>query len=138
MLPGVTAGVAGLAAAGIPATMRGVNQAIVFATGHPAELEHRLDWGALARLGQPVVLYMGLTRLEEIVGALQAGGMPADMPAAGIAAATLPGQRVVVAPLAGLPEALRDAALPTPVLIVIGEIVRVRERLLALVAVTEP
>ena len=134
VLPGVTAGVAGLAAASIPATMRDVNQAIVFATGHPAGLEHRLDWRALARLGQPIVLYMGLTRLDGIVAALQDGGMAPDMPAAGIAAATLPGQRVVVSPLAHLPEALRAAELPTPVLIVIGEIVRVRERLLALVA----
>ncbi len=134
VLPGITAGVAGLAAALIPATMRSVNQAVVFATGHPAEGRDGLDWAALARLGQPVVLYMGLTRLEETATALQAAGMAPDTPAAAIAAATLPGQRVVVATLAGLAEALREAALPTPVLIVIGETVRMRERLLALAA----
>ncbi len=134
VLPGVTAGVAGLAAAGIPATMRDVNQAVVFATGHPSERGDRLDWAALARLDQPLVLYMGATRLEGTAAALIAGGMSPDKPAAAVAAATLPAQQVLVSTLSALPAELRAARLPTPVLVVIGDVVRVRERLLSLLA----
>ena len=62
VVPGLTAGLAGLTAAGIPATMRGVNRAVVLATGHAGDGTpgEALDWAALARLGQPVVIYMAV------------------------------------------------------------------------------
>ena len=73
VVPGLTSGLAGLAAAGIPATVRGINQAIVLATGHSAEGEAdaiaSLDWEALARLDQPIVLYMATRTLDEIARA---------------------------------------------------------------------
>lgn len=138
IIPGLTAGLAGLAAAGIPATMRGVNQAIVLATGHSAEGEAdpvaALDWSALARLGQPIVLYMSVRNLGVIAGRLIAGGMRADMPAAAISRAASPEQTLLVGTLATLPDLLERHPLPTPALIVIGGIVAMREALGGLAA----
>ena len=138
IIPGLTAGLAGLAAAGIPATMRGVNQAIVLATGHSAEGEAdpvaALDWAALARLGQPIVLYMSVRNLGVIAGRLIAGGMQADMPAAAISRAASPEQTLLVGTLSTLPDLLERHPLPTPALIVIGGIVAMRDALGGLAA----
>lgn len=138
IIPGLTAGLAGLAAAGIPATMRGVNQAIVLATGHSAEGEAdpvaALDWAALARLGQPIVLYMSVRNLGVIADRLIAGGMRADMPAAAISRAASPEQKLLVGTLATLPDLLERHPLPTPALIVIGGIVAMRNELGGLAA----
>ena len=64
IIPGITAGLAALAAASIPATMRGVNQAVIFVTGHA---DADFDWAALARTGQPIVIYMAMRNVEPIV-----------------------------------------------------------------------
>ena len=72
IIPGVTSGLVALASARIPATMRGINQAIILATGHGAEDEDGVDWTALARTRQPIVLYMGLRNLESIAHAAHA------------------------------------------------------------------
>ena len=86
VIPGVTAGIGGLAAALIPATQRGINQAIVLATGHGAEDGETgagaVDWHALARLGQPIVIYLAITHVAAIVRALQEGGLDGATPAA--------------------------------------------------------
>lgn len=137
VIPGVTAGIGGLAAALIPATQRGINQAVLFATGHGAEdgAEHgagAVDWHAVARLGQPVVIYMAVTQIATISRLLQEGGLAADTPAAAVACATTPGQRVLVSTLAALPDDLAREKLPTPALVVVGGIVTMRARLLAL------
>jgi uroporphyrin-III C-methyltransferase len=137
VVPGITAGIAGLAAALIPATMRGINQAVVLATGHGAEdsgggVDRGVDWAALARLGQPIVLYMAVTHVAAIVRALLAGGLAAETPAAVIASATTPQQRVLVSTLAALPADLARDGLSTPAIMVVGHIVSVRARLLAL------
>lgn len=141
VIPGITAGIGGLAAALIPATARGVNQAIVLATGHGADgsedarhLPGSVDWAALARLGQPIVVYMALTHLPAIARALLDGGLPADTPAALVAAATTPRQQVLTTTLAALPADAAAARLPTPAILVVGEIVALRARLLALLA----
>jgi uroporphyrin-III C-methyltransferase len=134
VIPGITAGLAALTMALIPATVRGVNRGIFLATGHGAGGEDDpLDWTAVARLGQPIVLYMALARIEAIVRALCAGGLSTDTSAAVITAATLPSQRVVVSTLAALPETIVRNHLVPPAIIVIGEIVRTRSTLLALV-----
>ncbi|HTR18063.1 MAG TPA: uroporphyrinogen-III C-methyltransferase, partial [Acetobacteraceae bacterium] len=132
VIPGITAGIGGLAAALIPVTMRGINQAVILATGHAAEEHEALDWAAVARLGQPIVLYMALARLAGITGALIAGGRAPETPAAAITAATTERQRIVVSTLGALTEAVETAGLHAPVLVVVGEIVTVREQLLAL------
>ncbi len=134
VIPGITAGLAGLTMALVPATQRGVNRAILLATGHGAEDEaaDRLDWAAIARLGQPIVLYMTLSRIEAIARALRAGGLASGTAAAVIASATLPGQRVVISTLGGLGEDIARHRIAAPAVVVIGEIVRARARLLAL------
>ena len=72
IIPGVTAGLAALAAAAIPATLRGINRAVIFAAGHGAEED--FDWAPLARAGQPIVLYMVMHNLDRIAAALMDGG----------------------------------------------------------------
>jgi uroporphyrin-III C-methyltransferase len=134
IIPGVTAGLAGLAAASIPATMRGVNHAIVFVTGHA---DADFDWGALARTGQPIVVYMAMRNVDHIVAELARGGLAANTPAAVIVSATTPEQRVFVCELGRLPGLIRELGFGLPGLIVIGGIVTVRERLLQLVSETE-
>jgi uroporphyrin-III C-methyltransferase len=129
VVPGITAGLGGLASAGIPATHRGVNRAIIFATGHDPDDEGALDWHALARTGQPIVIYMGLRNLERIARALVEGGLSPDTPAAVISAATTPDQRILVSSLGGIAEAAHRAEPPAPALVVIGEIVPLRARL---------
>jgi uroporphyrin-III C-methyltransferase len=139
VVPGLTAGLAGLAAAGIPATLRGVNQAVILATGHAADdTEGALDWAALARLGQPVVLYMAMRRLEPVAAALLSGGLPPATPAAVVTEATTPRQRVLMTDLGGLVAAVRGAALDVPAVVAIGGIVAVRAQLAALGVVPGP
>lgn len=134
VIPGLTSGLAALGLAHIPATMRGLNQAVVFATGHSAEAEAGIDWAALARLRQPIVLYMATRTLGEIARALIAGGLAPGTSAAVIASAATPDERIIVATLGTLALAVRDAGLEPPCVAVIGEIVAVRERLQALVS----
>ena len=129
VLPGVTSGLAGLAAAGIPATMRGLNKAVILAAGHAAGTAEDLDWRALARTGQPVVVYMGLKGLPLIAAELLAGGLAAETPAAIVTAATTPQQRVLVAPLGEIAAEAERQGLAAPAIIVVGDIVAMRRRL---------
>ncbi len=131
VLPGVTSAFGGLTSAGIPATMRGINGAIILATGFAAVSDDRPDWQALARTGQPIVIYMGLTHIEATVADLLAGGLAPDTPAALIENATLKQERTVVATLGSLVEAAEREAIVSPALIVVGGIVAMRERLAA-------
>lgn len=129
VLSGITSAFAGLASAGIPATMRGVNGAIILATGFAATSDDRPDWAALARTGQPIVVYMGLTHMASTVESLRAGGLPDDTPAAFIENATLPDQRTITATLGTLVETAACEHVVSPSLIVIGGIVPLREPL---------
>jgi uroporphyrin-III C-methyltransferase len=131
IVPGVTAGLAGLATASIPATMRGVNQAITFVTGHA---DADFDWAALARTGQPIVIYMAMRNVDSIADALTRGGLAPATPAAIIIAATLPEQRIVITRLDRLAGEVGKLGYRLPGLIVIGDIVTVRDRLLRVAA----
>jgi uroporphyrin-III C-methyltransferase len=130
VVPGVTAGIGGLASAWIPATMRGVNHALILATGHDPDETGALDWSALARMRQPILLYMGLRNIEKIAEALMVGGLPADTPVAVIASATLPEQRILVSSLANVASEARAAGFAAPAMVVIGDIVETRRQLL--------
>jgi len=132
IIPGVTAGLAALAAAGIPATLRGINRAVIFAAGHGADQD--FDWAPLARTGQPIVLYMVMHNLERITAAMLEAGIGAGTPAAIIASASTPKQRVLVSTLEKLASDARTKRLDPPAIVVIGEIVKVREEL----AVAQP
>ena len=127
IVPGITAGIGGLAYAGIPTTHRDTNSAVAFVTGHASdgEVPDGLDWEALARM--PVlVLYMALKHLEGIARRLVAAGKPGDEPVAIVTSAATPQQRVVETTLA---RAAADAAaqgLEPPAVIAIGPVVRLR------------
>ncbi len=127
IVPGITAASGMAAATGIPLTHRDHSQTVLFTTGHLRDGTLDLDWDALARPHQTVVIYMGLGALEIICRELLAHGLPADTPAAVVHAATTPRQRIVTSPLHALPEATRDAKLGTPSLIVIGHVVSLHE-----------
>lgn len=129
VLPGVTSAFGGLTSAGIPATMRGVNGAIILATGFAVTSDDRPDWAALARTGQPIVIYMGLTHMAATVADLRAGGLPDQTPAALVENATLPHERTIVATLATLVDTAARESVVSPALIVIGGIVALRDRL---------
>jgi uroporphyrinogen III methyltransferase / synthase len=131
VVPGVTAGVAATAYAGIPVTHRDDASAVAFVTGHedPEKEESALDWEALARFPGTLVFYMGVKQLESNASALiEAGRDPAE-PAAAIERGTWPGQRTVTATLGTIAEAVEREQVKAPALIVVGEVARRREEL---------
>jgi uroporphyrin-III C-methyltransferase len=127
IVPGITAGIGGLAYAGIPATFRAINHAIAFVTGHTSggAVPEELDWAALARL-PVVVFYMGLTHLADLAQRLLAEGRDGATPLALISRASTPFQRVVETTLAAAAATSERQAIESPVLIVLGEVVRLR------------
>jgi uroporphyrinogen III methyltransferase/synthase len=128
VIPGVTAGIAAPAYAGIPVTHRGVATSVTFVTGHedPVKGETQTDWAALARAGGTIVLYMGVKTLAHIASRLMAGGMAADTPAAAIQWGTYGRQQTVVATVATLADAVATSGLSAPVITVIGPVVALR------------
>lgn len=131
VVPGVTAGVAAPAFAGIPVTHRDEASAVAFVTGHedPEKDESALDWEALARFPGTLVLYMGMKRLGEIAAALSAAGRDPGEPAAVIERGTLPGQRVAEAPLSQIAAAVEKAGIRPPAITLIGPVAARREQL---------
>ncbi len=131
VVPGVTAGVAASAYAGIPITHRDDASAVAFVTGHedPEKPETALDWEALARFPGTLVFYMGVKRLGDNAAALIAAGRDADEPAAAVERGTMEGQRTVVATLGSLAEAVEREGIGAPALIVVGQVVERRETL---------
>jgi len=128
-VPGITAACAVASYAGIPLTHRDHAQACVFVTGHLKDGSCQLDWPALARPRQTVVIYMGLAALAEICSQLIAHGLPAHTPAAVVQRGTTVEQQVVSATLADLDARVAAAGLRAPCLIVVGEVVRLRGEL---------
>jgi uroporphyrin-III C-methyltransferase len=128
IIPGVTAGLAALAAAGIPATLRGTNRAVIFAAGHGADED--FDWAPLAHTGQPIVLYMVMHNLGQIAASLMTAGLDGTTLAAVIASATTPKQRILVSTLEKLAGDAREQNFEPPAIVVIGEIVNMRTQLL--------
>ena len=129
VVPGITAACGVASYAGIPLTHRDHAQSCTFVTGHLKDDSCDLDWIALARPRQTVVIYMGLTALPEICRQLVAHGLPPDWPAAVVAQGTLPQQQVVVATLATLAGRVSEVGLRAPTLTIVGEVVRLREQL---------
>lgn len=131
VVPGVTAGVAATAYAGIPVTHRDDASAVAFVTGHedPEKDESALDWEALARFPGTLVFYMGVKRLGENAAALIEAGRDAGEPAAAIERGTWPGQRTVEATLGTIAAAVAREEVKAPALIVVGEVAKRREQL---------
>lgn len=131
VVPGITSGVGGLAYAGIPATSRGTNSMIAFVTGHDASgsVPESVDWDALAKAMPVIVFYMALHHLDGIAARLiKAGRSPAE-PAAVVSRASTVHQRVIVGRLDDIARRVREEGVEPPALVVVGEVVRLRERL---------
>jgi uroporphyrinogen III methyltransferase / synthase len=129
VVPGVTAGVAAPAYAGIPLTHREDASAVAFVTGHedPAKEDSALDWAALASFPGTLVLYMGVKRLGPIVERLTAAGRDPGEPAAAVERGTFAEQRTVTASLRELPRAAAEAELRAPAVVVVGPVAARRE-----------
>jgi uroporphyrinogen III methyltransferase/synthase len=131
VVPGVTAGIAAPAYAGIPVTHRDCNTVLSFVTGHedPLKGESTIDWESLARGGGTLAFYMGIGNLPAIVDNLVRGGRSADTPVAVIRCGTLPTQQVVEGTLSTIVGRVRDAGLKPPAITLVGEVVRLRRDL---------
>ena len=129
VVPGITAANGVSSYAGIPLTHRDYAQACLFITGHLKNGTLDLDWVAMSRPRQTVVVYMGLVGLAEICQQLIKHGVAPDMPAAVVEQGTTQRQRVVTATLQNLAEKVASAQLKAPCLTIIGEVVRLREQL---------
>ena len=127
--PGITAGIGGLAYAGIPATHRDVNQSVTFITGHDRSglAPSALDWAALAKGAQVMVLYMAIKHLGHITAQLINGGRTAAEPVAVITSATLPAQRVLETTLGSAADDVAAAGLEPPAIVVIGRVALMRQ-----------
>ena len=131
VVPGVTAGIAASAYAGIPVTQREVASAVAFVTGHedPDKPESAIDWPALAAFPGTLVFYMGVRALPTISARLMAGGRAPTEPVALIERGTLPGQRTLVATLADVAERARAEAIRAPAITLVGPVAQLHEQL---------
>lgn len=128
VIPAPTSAVAALAAAGIPVTDRRFSSSVAIVTGHCGG-SRPVDWRGLASAVDTIVVLMGMANLAHIAAELQAGGLNPGTPAALVENGTRPDQRVVVAELGSLAEVAGAEGLGSPSLVVIGEVVKMRERI---------
>ena len=131
VVPGITAGIAAPAYAGIPLTHRNMSAAACLVTGHRADGDGgpSINWNALAAWQGTLVFYMGVSNLEKICGRLIEGGKDAATPAALIADGTTPHQRVVEGTLDGIAATARKADMEPPAVLLVGQVASVRNKL---------
>ncbi len=129
VVPGITAAAGCASYAGIPLTHRDYSQSVVFVTGHMQNGSMDLNWAALAQPRQTIVFYMGLLGVDVLCSELTAHGLPAGTPAALVQAGTTPQQRVLTGTLQTLPRIVREGHVKAPTLIIVGEVVRLRDQL---------
>lgn len=131
IVPGISAGVGGLAYAGIPLTHRDTNQTVTFVTGHDAQglVPSAVDWAAVAKGSPVIVMYMALKHHKAIVSKLIDAGRRPDEPVAIVRNATLPDQSVVETTLASLPSVIAEKSIQPPAVIVVGAVVQMRAAL---------
>ncbi|MEC7397507.1 MAG: uroporphyrinogen-III C-methyltransferase [Pseudomonadota bacterium] len=131
VIPGVSAGVGGLAYAGIPLTHRDTNSAVTFVTGHNASgiVPESVDWQSVAKGSDALVVYMPLKHITQISKMLINAGRSSDEPAAVVSKATMAEQQTVVSTLANIATDAASAALSPPAMLIVGDVVRLREGL---------
>lgn len=123
VIPGITAAQGCAAAARVPLTHRGLASSVRYVTGHRKANEPLdLDWGSLADPDTTLVVYMGLSNIEEITGELIAHGLPMSTPVLAVCQGTTDRERRICTHLATLPAAAREAAFSGPVLFIIGRV----------------
>lgn len=129
VVPGITAGVAVPAYAGIPVTHRELSSSVTFVTGHEAKGKYRpqVNWQAIAQSSETIVIYMGVHNLPNIVRSLTAAGLGGDTPVALIRWGTRPEQDELVATLATVEDEMRATGFAAPAIAVVGQVVNMRE-----------
>ena len=128
IVPGISAGIGGLAYAGIPVTHRDVNSAVAFITGHDSGgvVPDSVDWLSLSRGAPVLVIYMALKNIEPIVEQLVAAGRGKDEPVAVVSKATTADQRVLETTLGKVVEEVGGLGIEPPAMVVVGDAVRLR------------
>ena len=131
IVPGITAGIGGLAYAGIPVTHRDINHTVTFLTGHDSSglVPDRIDWQAISRGSPVIVMYMAMKHIGEIARQLIAAGRHASEPVAFVCNAATQAQTVLETTLADAEQAIAAAGLEPPAIVVVGEVVRLRSGL---------
>lgn len=129
IVPGISSSIAGPAYAGIPVTHRSLSTSFTVVTAHESDESSGVDWSTLAATRGTLVLLMGLAQLEQIASKLIAHGMPATTRIAVVSHATTPRQKSIDGTLENIAERVAQAALTAPALIVVGEVVSLRETL---------
>ena len=124
VIPGVTAACGVASYAGIPLTHRDHAQGCLFVTGHLKDGSANLDWDALVRPNQTVVIYMGLNALPDICRQLMAHGAPATRPIAAVQHGTLSTQQVLTGTLSDLPAKVAVSGFTSPSLLIVGDVVK--------------
>ncbi|GLQ34022.1 uroporphyrin-III C-methyltransferase [Amylibacter marinus] len=129
IIPGISAGIGGLAYAGIPVTHRDVNQSVTFVTGHDqnGNTPSSLNWSAISQGSQVLVIYMGIKHISRIADALLAAGRAADEPVALVSNATTPDQQVLETTLGTLETDVEKSAFEPPAIICVGRSVLMRQ-----------
>ena len=129
IIPGISAGIGGLAYAGIPVTHRDVNQSVTFVTGHDQSgtAPGSLDWEGIARGSQVIVIYMGMKHISHITKSLIAAGRCRSEPVAFVTSATLENQKVVESTLGNAVADAKDAGIGPPAIVCIGRSVLMRQ-----------
>lgn len=129
VVPAITAAAGVASYAGIPLTHRDYSQALIFVTGHLKDNSMDLDWDMLARPHQTIVVYMGLKGLSHLCAKMMEHGLAPDTPIAVVQQGTTLNQRVVIGTLSNMPEKVEAAALKAPTLIIIGQVVKLHDKL---------
>ena len=127
IVPGISSAIAGPAYAGIPVTHRSHATSVTFITGHESDNSTGIPWSSLAASRGTIVFLMGMANLPEITSRLVTEGLSSETPVAVISRATTPHQRTVTGTLETIAGNVAEAGLPTPALIVVGDVVSVRE-----------
>jgi uroporphyrin-III C-methyltransferase len=125
IIPGISAGIGGLAYAGIPLTHRDTNSCVTFLTGHNAsgDVPDSLDWAAMVRASPVLVIYMAMKHLDILTAKLCHAGLSGDRPVALVQDATLPQMRVLTSTLGRICDDAQAAGMAPPALLVVGEVV---------------
>lgn len=131
VVPGITAGIGGLAYAGIPATHRDTNHTVTFLTGHDSSgvVPDRIDWDGVARGSQVIIMYMAMKHISAITSSLIAAGRDADEPMAFVTDASTDAQQVLETTLSRAAEDVAASGLQPPAIVVVGQVVRLRPAL---------
>jgi len=128
IVPGITAGIGGLAYAGIAATHRDINQSVTFLTGHDATglMPDRINWEGIAQSSPVIVMYMAMKHIDLITERLMTAGRSPDEPVAFVCNASLPEQVVLETTLSRAVVDVEASGLKPPAIVVVGEVVKLR------------